>query len=61
MKGMNDKRALFFLGAAIACFLVAPVGLAEHREIAIGVGVLYLVFALLSYLDDRSRAQGRRR
>lgn len=56
-----DKRAQFFLGAAVACFLVAPVGLEEHRNIAIGVGVVYLVFALLSFLDHRSRAtQGRR-
>jgi hypothetical protein len=56
-----DKRAQFFFGAAVACFLVAPVGLAEYREIAIGVGVLYLVFALLSFLDHRSRAQPRKR
>jgi hypothetical protein len=46
-----DRRTRFFLGAAVACFAVVPVGLDQFREIAAGVGALYVVFALLSWLD----------
>jgi hypothetical protein len=50
-----DRRALFFVGAAIACFLLTAVALPEHRPIAETVGTWYLVLAVLSALDRRSR------
>ena len=52
-----DRRALFFAGAALVCFALAPIGLPEHQHIAIIVGCVYLVLALLSFLDARSRAR----
>jgi hypothetical protein len=55
-----DRRALFFLGAAFVCFAVAPVGLAEYRDTAVVVGCTYVVFAVLSFLDARSRGRRRR-
>jgi heme A synthase len=56
-----DRRAVFFLGAALVCFALAPIGLQEHRHIAVVVGVVYLVLALLSLLDSRSRSSSTRR
>ena len=56
-----DRRALFFLGAAVACFVIAPLGLAEYRDVAVVVGCVYVLYAVLSFLDARSRAaRGRR-
>jgi hypothetical protein len=52
-----DRRAVFFLGAAAACFAVAPVGLEKYQHIALIVGTAYVVFAVLSFLDARSRAR----
>ena len=56
-----DRRAVFFAGAALVCFALAPIGLAEHRHVAIIVGIVYLVLALLSFLDSRSRGAATRR
>ena len=55
-----DRRAMFFAGAALVCFAVAPIGHEEHQHIAIIVGCVYLVMAFLSFLDFRSR-RGRHR
>jgi hypothetical protein len=52
-----DRRAAFFFGAALLCFALVPVGLEEHRTIAVIVGCVYVGLALLSMLD----AVGRRR
>ena len=43
------------MAASLVCFALAPVGLDEHRKIAIVVGSVYLLFAVLSFLDARSR------
>jgi hypothetical protein len=58
-----DRRASFFLAAALICFALAPLGLEEHRRIAIVVGLVYVVLAALSFLDARgkSSANARRR
>ncbi|MCU1376620.1 MAG: hypothetical protein JWO68_3906 [Actinomycetia bacterium] len=56
-----DRRATFFAAAALICFALAPIGLAEHRHIAVIVGVVYLVLALLSLLDSRSKSTYARR
>ncbi|MCU1485694.1 MAG: hypothetical protein JWN67_2440 [Actinomycetia bacterium] len=55
-----DRRASFFAAAALICFALAPVGLQEHRHIAVIVGVVYLVLALLSFLDSKSRSSSTR-
>ena len=52
-----DRRSRFFLFAALACFLMVPVGLEEYRRIAAGVGTVYVVLAVLAFLDDRGRRQ----
>ena len=56
-----DRRALFFVGAALLCFALIPVGLDKYRHVTELVGVVYLVYAALSFLDARSRARTRRR
>jgi len=48
-----DRRAIFFLGAAIVSFLLVP--LADgYGWVAITVGIAYVLFALGSWLDARS-------
>ena len=54
-----DRRGLFFLGAALLCFALVPVGLDEHRKIAVLVGCVYIVLAALSMLDARGRRRRR--
>jgi hypothetical protein len=56
-----DRRAGFFLVAAAACFLLMPVGLAKYQHIALTTGVVYVVLAVLSFLDKWSRARVSRR
>jgi hypothetical protein len=53
-----DRRALFFTGAALVCFLLVPVADAKHRWVAVATGVVYLVLAVLSALDHWSRRNG---
>ncbi len=54
-----DRRALFFLGAAIACFALIPVAQEQYREVAAGVGIVYLVLCVASALDHWSRGRER--
>jgi hypothetical protein len=51
---MKDRRALFFFAAALLCFALVPIADEKYWPIAIGTGVFYFVFALLSLLDPRS-------
>lgn len=45
-----DRRATFFLGAAVACFLLVP--LADgYAWVAATVGAVYVLLALGSWLD----------
>ena len=48
-----DRRAIFFLGAAIVCFLLVPLS-DGYGWVALTVGVVYVVLALGSWLDARS-------
>ncbi len=52
-----DRRVPFFVFAGVVCFLLILVAPAEFRGLAAGVGGVYLVLALLSFLDDRGRSQ----
>jgi hypothetical protein len=52
-----DRRALFFLGAAVVAFLLTPVADPEHRWVAIATGATYTVLALLVALDGLSRSK----
>lgn len=51
-----DRRATFFLGAALVCFALAPIGLEEHRRIAVIVGAVYVLLAFVSLVDARSKS-----
>ena len=50
-----DRRALFFVGAAVVVALLIGVTDREIRWVPTGLAALYLVLALASYLDHRSR------
>ena len=56
-----DRRALFFLGAAAVVGLLVAVTDREIRWVPTGLAVLYLVLALASYLDRRSRRSSPRK
>jgi hypothetical protein len=51
----RDRRVGFFLGAAAACFLLIPVADPELRWVASGTGAVYVLLAIASFLDSRSR------
>jgi hypothetical protein len=50
-----DKRAAFFAGAALLCFVLLPVAEVRFRPVTIGVGVTYVLLAIASALDARTR------
>ena len=50
-----DRRALFFIGAAAVCALLIPVTEGEHRWVPIALAVIYVLLALASYFDARSK------
>ena len=52
---MRDRRAMFFLLAAVVCLLLLPLADDDFRWITLGVSFTYLVLALASYLDFRGR------
>jgi membrane associated rhomboid family serine protease len=49
-----DRRAVFFLLAAVVCALLAPVT-DGYAWVAGVLAAVYAVLALLSWLDHRSR------
>ena len=59
MKRIVDRRAMFFVIAAVACLLTLVITPSEYRWLGIGLAVVYLVLALLSNLDFRSRIKER--
>jgi hypothetical protein len=57
-----DRRALFFLGAALVCLLLAPVTPSDLRWFAFVLAGVYVALAAGSALDNWSRRrQGPRR
>lgn len=50
-----DRRALFFLGAAVVCLALTPLTPSEFRWFALTLAGVYLVLAAGSALDNRSR------
>jgi hypothetical protein len=51
---LSDRRAVFFLGAAVACFLLANVA-GGYAHVAVGLGTVYVLLSIASWLDHRSR------
>ena len=54
-----DRRAVFFVGAAIVCAILIPVTEQEQRWVPTVLAILYLVLALASWADKRTRTRGR--
>jgi hypothetical protein len=52
---LRDRRAVFFFLASLACFALVPVAQDQYREITAAVGATYVLLAVASYLDHRSR------
>jgi hypothetical protein len=52
---MMDRRALFFLGAAVVCAVLIPIADPEHRWVPIGLSIVYTLLALASWADNRGR------
>ena len=50
-----DRRALFFLAAAIACIALVPLTPSNLRYVGVCLCLVYVFLAALSFLDDRSR------
>jgi len=58
-----DRRAVFFLIAAVACFALIPAADVQYRSLAGGLGVVYVLLAIASFADYRAdvvRDHGRR-
>ena len=52
---MRDKRAQFFLLAAVACLALVPLAHDDYKRVTFGVAVVYAGLAVASYLDHRGR------
>ena len=50
-----DRRSLFFLIAALVCALLTLVTEPGLRFVPVVTSVVYVVLAVASYADDRSR------
>ena len=50
-----DRRGLFFLGSAAVSIALAPATDPKHRWVAEWLAVLYVILAILSFLDYWSR------
>jgi hypothetical protein len=51
-----DRRAGFFVGAAIVCFLLVPVS-EGYAWVSTTVGAVYVIFAVGSWLDARGQRE----
>jgi len=49
-----DRRAIFFLGAALVSLALVGATDAELRWVPVALAVVYVALALASYLDWRS-------
>jgi hypothetical protein len=56
-----DRRAVFFLGAAVVCALLIPVTDGEHRWVPIALAIVYVLLSLASWADNRGRRRIRTR
>ena len=54
-----DRRAVFFLGAAVVCALLIPVTDGEHRWVPIALSIVYALLSLASWADTHGRRRAR--
>jgi hypothetical protein len=50
-----DRRAVFFLGAAIVCALLIPVTEGEDGWVPVALSIVYALLSLASWADTHSR------
>ena len=50
-----DRRAIFFLGAAVVSALLIPVTEQAQRWVPVALAIVYAVLSLASWADRRSR------
>jgi hypothetical protein len=51
-----NQREWFFLGAAALCLAMTPVTPSEFRWVSVGLGGVYLLLMIGSWLDARGRS-----
>jgi hypothetical protein len=54
-----DRRAAFFLGAAVICALLVPVTEQAQRWVPAVLAVVYVLLAVASWLDRRTKLRSR--
>ena len=54
---MTDRRAAFFLAAALLCAVLIPLSDPTHRWVPVSLTVVYVLLAGASALDRRSRSR----
>ena len=52
-----DRRAAFFTVAAVLCLALTPIAEAKYVWVCVGLGVTYILLAVASYLDARTKAK----
>ena len=50
-----DRRAVFFLVAAIVCVVLIPLTGADERWVPITLSIVYTVLSVASWADTRGR------
>ena len=53
-----DRRAAFFVAAAAVCAILVPVTEQQQRWVPAALVVIYVLLALASWADHRTRARG---
>jgi hypothetical protein len=56
MKGF-DRRAVFFFVAALVCLALTPIAESDYAWVCVTLAVVYVLLAVASYLDARTRAR----
>ncbi len=54
-----DRRAIFFAGAAVVSAMLIPVTEQEQRWVPAALAIVYVVLAVASWADKRTRSRGR--
>ena len=54
-----DRRAIFFVGAGVACAVLTPLTPSDIRWFPMVVALVYFLLAAASALDNRSRSRHR--
>jgi hypothetical protein len=50
-----DRRAIFFLGAAVVCAVLIPLTGSEERWVPIALSIVYFLLSVASWADNHSR------